>query len=426
VTSIPTGLLSAGDTNGSSFDLLPLAVLVLDADLRAVDVNGGWQQLCGRSPHDARGSLWWRSVDARDRSALRRALSSTASPEDQQEEHRVLGPDGPRWTRWWWQQQGDRTWVCIADVNAARSRAHELWQRATHDPLTGLANRAEFLALLERALERASDHPALTVVFVDLDRFKDVNDTSGHRAGDAVLAAVAQAIVESVRPFDVAARIGGDEFAVLCPSLTTDDEAAALAGRIRAAVAGSEATTGIAMSASVGVAVSRAGDTPDSLMVTADGAMYRDKAGGRATGSLQAASRAGRAAGVAPPDEEQLAFVLVPLLFRISLSLHAAADVADRHVAAQLHDVVDEIDDVIALLRRSAFANLRHASDGESVRTAFAGLQTAITGAEEAVRREWGNAGSPEPGGEEAVMRLVRSSRLLRAAERALEPDVLG
>lgn len=65
----------------------------------------------------------------------------------------MLGPDGPRWTRWWWHQQGDQTWVCIVDVDAARSRAHELWQRATHDPLTGLANRAEFMALLERALE---------------------------------------------------------------------------------------------------------------------------------------------------------------------------------------------------------------------------------------------------------------------------------
>ena len=277
--SPPSEAASEQPPADSSMDLLPRATLLLDGDLRAVEVNSRWEELSGRTAHDSRGALWWRTVDSRDRASLREALSSPEPTDDMQVEHRVVGPGGNHWTRWWWQRHGDRISVCVADVDVDRSHAQDLWRRATHDPLTGLANRTEFMMLLERALDRTVSHPAFAVASVDVDRFKAVNDSAGHRAGDAVLAAVAHAIVEAVRPFDVAARLGGDEFAVLCPGLTSEDEAVALAARIRIAVAATEATTGFAIGASVGVAVSRDGDgAADALMARADRAMYRDKA----------------------------------------------------------------------------------------------------------------------------------------------------
>lgn len=428
MTSVPTNLGSGHHPATSPIHRLPLAVLVLDRGLRAVEVNAGWQQLSGQTAHDARGALWWRSIDPRDSAALRVALASSTPSDDLQVEHRIVGADGARWTRWWWQHQGDETWVCVADVDADRSHAHDLWRRATHDHLTGVANRTEFMTLLERALDRAGDHPALAVVYVDLDGFKDVNDSSGHRAGDAVLTAVAQAIVEAVRPFDIAGRLGGDEFAVLCPGLTSEEEADSLADRIRTAVAASDAITGIAVGASVGVAVSRPGDlSPEGLLGRADAAMYEDKA------RRHGVSSSGRRDGgdVAPPrlgrlDDEQLASVLVPLLFRIGLSLHAAADGADDLTGSRLRDVVDELDDAIASLRRSAFAHLRSRDDGPSVRDARRGIEVAIAGAERALHREWADAAPPIGDDAEIALRLVRSSRLLRAAERALDPDVLG
>ncbi|HSP02105.1 MAG TPA: sensor domain-containing diguanylate cyclase [Acidimicrobiales bacterium] len=425
MTSVPTGIVRGPDqTDESSLERLPLAVLELDGDLRAVDVNQGWVQLCGRSQHDSRGSLWWQSVDPRDRAALQRALSSPAPSDDVRAEHRVVGAGDPRWTRWWWRHDGDRTWACVADVDADWSRTRDLWRRATHDPLTGLANRTEFMTLLERALDRAIDHPALAVVFVDLDHFKGVNDSAGHRAGDAVLAAVAHAIVEAVRPFDVAGRLGGDEFAVLCPGLTSEDETTALATRIRDAVAASEAVTGIPISGSAGVAVSVAGDgSADSLVARADQAMYRDKSARRPPSP----SGGGRPAPLsADVGEQHVAAVLVPMLFRLGLSLHAVADAADDLTASRVRDVVEELDDVIASLRHAAFAHLRDTADAASVRVAFRRVESAIAGAEHAVRQEWAKtatSASDDPG---LALRLVRSSRLLRAAERALEPDALG
>jgi hypothetical protein len=156
----------------------------------------------------------------------------------------------------------------------------------------------------------------------------------------------------------------------------------------------------------------------------ADRAMYRDK--GERTGEHTEADASGRQlASTADASADHVATVLVPMLFRLGLSLHAAADVTDQLTASRLHDVVDELDEAIALLRRSALAHLRAVVDGPSVRTAFGHLGSAIAGAEHALRREWEN-GSTSDRSTDVAMRLVRSSRLLRAAERALEPDALG
>jgi diguanylate cyclase len=103
----------------------------------------------------------------------------------------------------------------LRDVAARRLAHREADYHATHDPLTGLANRRDFEHRLEDAIARAATGEAGALLAIDLDRFKAVNDTGGHAAGDAVLCRVAALLQEEVRSDDVVARVGGDEFAVI-------------------------------------------------------------------------------------------------------------------------------------------------------------------------------------------------------------------
>ena len=159
--------------------------------------------------------------------------------------------------------------------------AHE----AAHDRLTGLLNRFAFLDLLQATIdERAADDGELAVLFVDLDGFKEVNDTHGHHAGDLVLVAVAERLRASLRADDVLARHGGDEFVVLLDPTPGPDELPGLRARIDAALAapidlgdGAQAKLG----ASTGAARARAAATDvDALLRAADAAMYAAKRGG--------------------------------------------------------------------------------------------------------------------------------------------------
>src|SRR5207248_8026028 len=111
-----------------------------------------------------------------------------------------------------------------------------LLEKATHDALTGLPNRREFERLLTRELERSSRYGEIfSLAIIDLDGFKQLNDTRGHAAGDAVLRSAAKTIEEACRASDVAGRLGGDEFVVLLPE-TNQFAAAALCERLRAGV----------------------------------------------------------------------------------------------------------------------------------------------------------------------------------------------
>ena len=132
---------------------------------------------------------------------------------------------------------GDRShgtiWV-ISDVTGARQRHEQLSWAASHDKLTGLINRAAFEVLLEQATAQAGEHPFCTL-FIDLDRFKQVNDTGGHAAGDALLRDVAHALAAQLRKSDAVGRLGGDEFAVLLPECPIP-RAQAIADKLRVAV----------------------------------------------------------------------------------------------------------------------------------------------------------------------------------------------
>ena len=167
----------------------------------------------------------------------------------------------------------------LAAVTALKERlAHE----ARHDPLTGLANRSLFSLRVEAALARDDNAPA--VMFLDLDDFKGVNDTLGHAAGDALLVTVAERLRASLREDDLAARMGGDEFAVLLEHAPTPVEAERAAERVLGALLAPLSVEGhvVRVHASIGVALaSRGVSTADQLLRNADLAMYAAKDGGR-------------------------------------------------------------------------------------------------------------------------------------------------
>ncbi|HZK78819.1 MAG TPA: EAL domain-containing protein, partial [Gemmatimonadaceae bacterium] len=174
-----------------------------------------------------------------------------------------------------------------SDLSLKRQTQEHLLFSTLHDALTGLPNRSLFTERLRHAMRRAARHPdnLFAVLFLDLDRFKDVNDNLGHFAGDELLRAVARRLEACLRPEDTVARLSGDEFAILLESITDSSDAGRVAERIEEALsfpinlAGAEVVT----SASMGIVTSSMShDQPEQLLRSADMAMYRAKAAGRA------------------------------------------------------------------------------------------------------------------------------------------------
>ncbi len=218
---------------------------------------------------------------------------------------RIAGRDGWFLDEGWQQRKnGERYWcqrlvvarmehegttlagfsIVLRDVPRRDVAASELRRLLTCDHLTGAANRMEFRRVLERACMRWCDngHP-LALVMLDLDHFKSVNDRHGHPMGDAVLRAVATACADVLRPGDLFARLGGEEFAGLLPG-ATPDEARAIAERLRETVAdlvvGGEAS--VQVTASLGIAsLAEAAGSIDTLILLADQRLYAAKRGGR-------------------------------------------------------------------------------------------------------------------------------------------------
>ena len=181
-------------------------------------------------------------------------------------------------------------WALIhaAFVMAASVASVVAWrlneEQAFKDSLTGLPNRRLFRDRVGHALARAGRRPgASAVLFIDLDKFKDVNDSLGHPTGDQLLTLVAERLRAVVRPGDTVARLGGDEFAVLAEDVVGEADAVGLAGRVLDALAAPFPLRNkeLAVGASVGVALSTPGDTVDELLRNADVAMYNAKNAGR-------------------------------------------------------------------------------------------------------------------------------------------------
>lgn len=171
-------------------------------------------------------------------------------------------------------------WASVQrDVTEQRSRVQDLEYRVAHDPLTNVLTRSALEPRLRRAFASEEDSTG-AVLFLDLDRFKQINDTLGHQAGDEVLVAVAERIRDSIRSVDEVARLGGDEFVVWLPSVKGEEEATRVAtrvkDRIRQPLEVQEEV--LHVEASMGVVPDVTGhDSAEAVLSAADTAMYRSK-----------------------------------------------------------------------------------------------------------------------------------------------------
>jgi diguanylate cyclase (GGDEF)-like protein/PAS domain S-box-containing protein len=175
--------------------------------------------------------------------------------------------------------------VAAANISDRKHLQEEMRRRAMHDPLTTLPNRAMFVESLERAVGRARRrNTRFSVLFVDLDRFKEVNDTLGHAAGDELLQTMAERLVQAVRQSDLVARMGGDEFVVLIEEHRGPEEVMIVAQKIITMLERPVVIEWkeVAISGSVGIAsFPEDGDSAEALLKNADTAMYQAKERGR-------------------------------------------------------------------------------------------------------------------------------------------------
>ncbi|MDB5537259.1 MAG: hypothetical protein JWQ65_2134 [Devosia sp.] len=172
-----------------------------------------------------------------------------------------------------------------SDVSERKSAERRITKLAHHDPMTGLLNRTKFTELLNQAVARLERYGApFSVLYLDLDQFKSVNDTRGHMTGDKLLIQVAKRVLRSVRDTDVVARLGGDEFAIILPNDAMAENVAIVATRLLEDVKKPYDIDGefVSIGVSIGIALAPMNGTrPDEILRHADLALYRAKADGR-------------------------------------------------------------------------------------------------------------------------------------------------
>jgi diguanylate cyclase (GGDEF)-like protein/PAS domain S-box-containing protein len=242
----------------------------------------GWtEEGIGSSP-----SEWFDRVHGDDlqrvRAKVEAALAGKASHFE--DEYRIRHSDGSyRWVlgRGFAVRTGDGVAYRMAGAQT------DVTDRRAYDPLTGLPNRALFVERLEGALGRARRRRGylFAILFLDLDRFKMINDSLGHLAGDRLLTVLSKRLLACIRPGDVIGRFGGDEFAILLDNIADAEQGTRIAERILAAVGEAIDLDGheAALSGSIGIAFSSTGyEKAEDLLRDADTAMYRAKGSGRA------------------------------------------------------------------------------------------------------------------------------------------------
>ncbi len=185
----------------------------------------------------------------------------------------------------WKTSEGVYYTAILRDITKRRAVEDRLVHEATHDSLTGLPNRAHFTTILESAISNAKNNDKFAVLFLDLDRFKVINDGLGHVVGDKLLIAIAERLQSGVRPGDIVSRFGGDEFTILLNKINDCEIVKEVAERLQQKL--SEPfwidSFEVFTSASIGIIMSDAShDNPESFLRDADTAMYRAKETGKA------------------------------------------------------------------------------------------------------------------------------------------------
>lgn len=248
-----------------------------------------WHAILGRSeqPDDADPVGWFNLVHGDDVVRLRAAIDAHLDGRSShlEVEHRMRHADGSwRWvlTRGLAIRGPDgrvtRMAGSLSDITERRAAERQLQHDALHDALTGLPNRALFMDRVEHALHRVAREPRLScaVLFLDVDRFKLINDSFSHAVGDRLLIALGQRMSGVLRPSDTVARFGGDEFTLLLDGVSDQGQAMTVAARLQAALARPFTLDGhqLSVAATIGVAVNTAGTSAADLVRNADIAMY--------------------------------------------------------------------------------------------------------------------------------------------------------
>ncbi len=273
---------------------MELLAVLQDVDGRVEFCNGAMLRLCGKGRDEVVGKDWFDTfVPLEERAERRRA--------DEEDGHRKAQAESEITTR-----EGERrliSWNVIAlrdeqgvasgsasigvDITDSRRTAEKLLHDAFHDSLTGLPNRALFMERLSHrlALQKRRQGAVFSVLFLDVDRFKVVNDSLGHVRGDELLVAIGRRLSECLRPGDTVARLGGDEFTILLEDVASQADAVRIADRIQDELrapfllGGQEVFSGV----SIGIAHGTAQyEGPEDILRDADTALYRAKAQGRA------------------------------------------------------------------------------------------------------------------------------------------------
>ena len=267
---------------------------IWDWDLTAnqIYLSPRWHTILGLGdcPGESDPERWFGLVHTDDLPRLRAALDAHLAGRTPhlQVEHRMRHADG----RWRWvlnrgvairDESATATRIAgsMADITDRRNAQRQLQHDALHDPLTALPNRALFIDRVNQVLERSARDASAgcAVLFLDVDRFKLVNDSLSHAVGDQLLVGLARRLSDTVRPGDTVARIGGDEFTLLLNATPTEADATEVAERLKTALANPFSVGGheLAIAASIGIAVSSPRITATELIRNADIAMYHAK-----------------------------------------------------------------------------------------------------------------------------------------------------
>jgi diguanylate cyclase (GGDEF)-like protein/PAS domain S-box-containing protein len=273
------------------------AILVTDGRNRILDVNPAFEQITGYSKAEVLGRnprvLKSGKHDAPFYQAMWNKLLESGHWEGEIWDRRKDGSLYPKWMSLVAVQHDDRVSRFVAifrDISSFKKTEQQLQRLAHYDSLTGLANRTLLNAHLEQAIHLAQRNAwQLAVVFLDLDHFKEINDSLGHSAGDRLLSAVAARLREQIRESDLIARLGGDEFVIILPKISDTASVAGVLEKIRLVLAQPFVLQGyeLSVTASMGVSVYPAdGGDQEFLLRNADAAMYHAKNNGRAAWSF--------------------------------------------------------------------------------------------------------------------------------------------
>jgi diguanylate cyclase (GGDEF)-like protein/PAS domain S-box-containing protein len=277
---------------GRLFDESPIGKALFGRDGRYARVNRAYCEFLGREPHEfvGRRVLDFAHPDERASTAALSHEIREGGNRIVRIERRYLHSDGHEvWGRLSLTRivaaDGVSVLAAIEDITEARAAEEQLRHHALHDSLTGMPNRTLVFDRLDQALARCRRDPAsdVGVIVVDVDHFKQVNDSYGHPAGDQLLVSLAAALEDVLRDSDTAGRLGGDEFVIVCENVHGPGDLADIAERLRSAVR-MPVQIGAATllpSISLGCTLTNGDTSVDQVIAEADAALYRAKAAGR-------------------------------------------------------------------------------------------------------------------------------------------------